>query len=202
MYDPALGRFTSVDPLAEKYYPLTSYAYCHNSPIFLIDPFGTADGKPNKILWRQVGEGAASFVGGLSSMAVCYYAAANQPALGGASLMSLGTAGLGTSAIGLAQMISGFAGEELNLPNTMTGVYGRAMDGIANCDEPVFDNIGDLVEGGAGMRAPRLESLKGLQFISNISSVQTLLSAGYELLSRALTFDRTYVEDTDRVTEQ
>ncbi|MCQ2144260.1 MAG: hypothetical protein MJY72_00795 [Bacteroidales bacterium] len=56
MYDPALGRFTSVDPLAEKYYPLTSYAYCHNNPIFLIDPFGTADGKPNKILWKGVRE--------------------------------------------------------------------------------------------------------------------------------------------------
>ena len=27
-YDPAIDRFTSVDPLAEKYYYLTPYSYC------------------------------------------------------------------------------------------------------------------------------------------------------------------------------
>ena len=39
-YDAALGRFTTVDPLAEKYYPLNPYAYCGNNPIRYIDPTG------------------------------------------------------------------------------------------------------------------------------------------------------------------
>ena len=40
MYDAALGRFTTMDPLAEKYYAVSSYAYCGNNPINRIDPDG------------------------------------------------------------------------------------------------------------------------------------------------------------------
>ncbi|MFY8068479.1 MAG: DUF6443 domain-containing protein [Flavobacterium sp.] len=39
-YDPALGRFLSLDPKMEKFYPLTGYNYVANSPILLIDPNG------------------------------------------------------------------------------------------------------------------------------------------------------------------
>ena len=40
MYDPALGRWFTQDPLAEKYYSVSPYAYCNNNPIKLIDPDG------------------------------------------------------------------------------------------------------------------------------------------------------------------
>ena len=36
-YDAALGRFTTVDPLAEKYYGISSYAYVANNPLKYID---------------------------------------------------------------------------------------------------------------------------------------------------------------------
>ena len=39
-YDPALGRFTTVDPMAEKYYSTSLYTYCGNSPMNRIDPDG------------------------------------------------------------------------------------------------------------------------------------------------------------------
>ena len=39
-YDPELGRFHSVDPLASDYPSWTPYHYVHNNPIVLIDPTG------------------------------------------------------------------------------------------------------------------------------------------------------------------
>lgn len=36
-YYPAIGRFTSVDPLAEKYYNISPYAYCANNPVKYVD---------------------------------------------------------------------------------------------------------------------------------------------------------------------
>lgn len=39
-YDAALGRFTTVDPLAEKYYSMSQFGYCGNNPIRYIDPTG------------------------------------------------------------------------------------------------------------------------------------------------------------------
>jgi len=39
-YYPAMGRFTSVDPLAEKYYSISPYAYCAGNPNRYIDPDG------------------------------------------------------------------------------------------------------------------------------------------------------------------
>ena len=40
MYDPSLGRFTTMDPMAEEYYSLSPYAYCLNDPVRHIDPSG------------------------------------------------------------------------------------------------------------------------------------------------------------------
>ena len=40
LYDSALGRWTSVDPLAEKYYEISPYAYCANNPVVFVDPDG------------------------------------------------------------------------------------------------------------------------------------------------------------------
>lgn len=39
-YDPAIGRWGQLDPLAHKYYSLTPYAYVGNMPTIAIDPDG------------------------------------------------------------------------------------------------------------------------------------------------------------------
>lgn len=38
--DAAEGRFTSIDPLAEKYYSISPYSYCGNNPVKYINPDG------------------------------------------------------------------------------------------------------------------------------------------------------------------
>lgn len=40
MYDAAIGSWTTMDPLAEKYYPTTPYAYCCDNPVNAVDPDG------------------------------------------------------------------------------------------------------------------------------------------------------------------
>lgn len=40
MYYPALCRFMTMDPLCEKYYATSPYAYCNNNPVKYIDPDG------------------------------------------------------------------------------------------------------------------------------------------------------------------
>ena len=42
-YDPILGRWERVDPLCEKYYSVSPYAYCHNNPVMYVDPNGKDD---------------------------------------------------------------------------------------------------------------------------------------------------------------
>jgi RHS repeat-associated protein len=39
-YDPAIMRFTTMDPMCEKYYHLSPYAYCGNNPVNAVDDEG------------------------------------------------------------------------------------------------------------------------------------------------------------------
>ena len=45
-YDAVLGRFTTMDPMAEKYYAVSPYTYCVNNPIKFVDPTGMLTESP------------------------------------------------------------------------------------------------------------------------------------------------------------
>ncbi|MBN1767047.1 MAG: RHS repeat-associated core domain-containing protein [Prolixibacteraceae bacterium] len=65
-YDPALGRWHSVDPLAEDYYSHSPYTYVENNPLIYIDPDGMAKWKFHVSLkWGSTGAVGAKvkFVG-------------------------------------------------------------------------------------------------------------------------------------------
>ena len=40
LYDPQTAAWLSQDPLAEKYYSISPYAYCAGNPVNLVDPDG------------------------------------------------------------------------------------------------------------------------------------------------------------------
>jgi RHS repeat-associated protein len=62
-YNPALGRFMSVDPLFKALPAQSSYSYAFNSPLSWSDPSGMAPEKERKrpyyskfpLLWRGLG---------------------------------------------------------------------------------------------------------------------------------------------------
>jgi len=45
-YDEVIGRWTRPDPMSEKYYGTSGYAYCVDNPISLVDPNGKSIWKP------------------------------------------------------------------------------------------------------------------------------------------------------------
>ncbi|WP_143053789.1 RHS repeat-associated core domain-containing protein [Parapedobacter koreensis] len=63
-YDPVIGRWGSVDPLAEKHFNLTPYNYVLNNPLIYIDPFGLDtllyNQDTGKLLDRKLGEGKSA----------------------------------------------------------------------------------------------------------------------------------------------
>ena len=65
-YDPVLGRFMTVDLMAEKYYSWSPYAYCLNNPMKYIDP----DGRDPKKLshWIRFGKETAKAVSVVASV--------------------------------------------------------------------------------------------------------------------------------------
>ncbi|RWU06138.1 RHS repeat domain-containing protein [Pedobacter chitinilyticus] len=61
-YDPVIGRWHVMDPLAEKFYSLTPYHYVDNNPLTNIDPDGkdTYYGEDAQDMMRQLQAGSAN----------------------------------------------------------------------------------------------------------------------------------------------
>ncbi len=65
LYDPAAAFWTSPDPLCEKYYNISPYAFCNNNPVTFIDP----DGRFIDTAWdaANVAMGVTSFISNVTA---------------------------------------------------------------------------------------------------------------------------------------
>lgn len=52
-YYPAIMRTTTMDPLCEKYYSISPYAWCGNNPVNLVDPDGRVIDESSKKDWKN-----------------------------------------------------------------------------------------------------------------------------------------------------
>jgi RHS repeat-associated protein len=162
-YNPMIGRFMSVDPLAEQFPSWSAYAYVMNNPIGLVDPTGLSAEDP-KAMTRAVLNGALS----LGAMVTGYAAAITggaltvptggvtaTVALGGLAVGSLGSAGL---ALAIADY-----NIALNTPDGMTAdSFGNLAStvakglGLAESSQEAIGIAQDIATGGGLIRAGKL----------------------------------------------
>ena len=174
LYDPRTAAWLAPDPLSEKYYPISPYAYCSNDPLNRFDPDGRADFK--KIGWGlfNAGAGLATAIGG-GFVAV---GSSGTAGLLGGAMISEGIAQIG---LGLSQVILGFAddrvSEEVNVPSTSLGAVGMALDEIQDTGTQTFEAAGDLVTSVATMSNP-LEAKSTIEAaIGLVSQLQVVLTS-------------------------
>ncbi len=160
--------WTSIDPMAEKYYSVSPYAYCNNNPVNRIDPNGMTD-------WKTVRQGAYSVVGGVAStIGGAVMAGASAGTLAGLSafLISDGIVAIGT---GATLMTIGFVDdsqlseEAQNIPMSIPEMGGVSIDSLTDNEDHFWKSIGTGVDYviGAGASAitgfsPAIPSLLGL----------------------------------------
>ena len=100
LYDRS-ASWTAIDPLAEKYYAVSPYAYCHDNPIVRVDPNGMID-------WELIKKGGVGLGSGVGS------------ALLGAAV--IGGTGGGASPIGAVFVVDGVVGILLGTTYILTGL--------------------------------------------------------------------------------
>ena len=155
MYDPALGRFLSVDPMAETCLNMTPFAYCGNNPIIRVDPEGE--------IWHIVGgavvgavlEGGSALIQGKTGKEIG--AAAVRGAIEGGVVAATGGAGLmvgiisnaGASVVGSAveQVIANdgdidvkVVGRDALVSGSLSLVTGKTSEALKKAVEKTVSN--------------------------------------------------------------
>ena len=149
-YDPATGRWLSQDPLAEKYYSISPYAFCHNNPIIRFDPNGMVD-------WKLFRSGVYTTLGGVASVVGGgLLAGASGGAVGGLSvfIISDGIVAIGT---GLSLMTAGLIDEPQlsesiqDIPTNIPEMEGEIFDSLTENENHLYKRIGTGVDFGIGL---------------------------------------------------
>jgi len=142
-YDPATGRWYSVDQMAEKYYDSSSYIYTLNNPVIYVDPdgnevemccdglkgflLGTVDNIAGTNLRNKYSSGTQSYRNGVSAANGTSLAVGSILTVKGMTDIGAGTTGLTTS--GAVTLATGGLSVEVTGPSAAasTGLIGIGM---------------------------------------------------------------------------
>lgn len=154
-YDAALGRWYVIDPMHDRHYNYSPYAYVLNNPLLNIDLYGYTD-------WPTVLKGSATFVGGLGAT------------VGGAVLVTAGVPAMG---LGIGQIVDGIVNDgATDLPSGVGETVGMGIDAAIGDGSNTFENIGSVTDiavslvGGAPATAVEQVAL-GVQVVSTANDI-------------------------------
>ena len=120
-YDPVLGRWYAQDPLSEKYYSISPYAFCAGNPVKLVDEDGRI---PAPVIGALIGGGVA----GVAAI------------IKGKSATEVLAATVGGAVDGAVFAAGGFLlGKVISNPIVVNSISGGIGGGVGSLAEQVFN---------------------------------------------------------------
>ena len=147
---PAFHRFTTMDPLAEKYYNISPYAYCADNPINRIDPNGLIDKEWLKKGGLTLSVGLVATIGGGLAVSSGIGVAPGAYALS-TGIPSIGL-GFGMIIVGLATDPTPEGRQALeDMPTGVLNSIGKAADQALETENHPVERVADVIDAVIGL---------------------------------------------------
>ena len=137
----SLGRFTTIDPLAEKYPGVSPYAYCKENPVNRVDSDGRID-------WKLTGKGILVTISGIGGIVAGASVVAGSAGLMGGLGAFMITGGYFSTGVGLSLLTIGLMTDpsEKNdeimktMPTELSEIFTKPLDIILENDNNQIEN--------------------------------------------------------------